>query len=40
MEKVNFPNTIEVINIDKDTNQLRLSIKDIDYKKDGAKKRI
>ena len=31
----------EVINIDEDTNQLRLSIKDIDYKKDGSKlKRI
>ena len=31
----------EVINIDEDSNQLRLSIKDIDYKKDGAKlKRI
>ncbi len=31
----------EVINIDKDSNQLRLSIKDIDYKKDGSKlKRI
>ena len=31
----------EVINIDKDSNQLRLSIKDIDYKKEGSKlKRI
>ena len=31
----------EVINIDKNSNQLRLSIKDIDYKKDGSKlKRI
>jgi len=31
----------EVINIDNDSNQLRLSIKDIDYRKDGAKlKRI
>ena len=31
----------EVINIDKDSNQLRLSIKDIDYKKDGTRlKRI
>ena len=31
----------EVINIDEETNQLRLSIKDIDYKKDGSKlKRI
>ena len=31
----------EIINIDKDSNQLRLSIKDIDYKKDGTKlKRI
>jgi len=31
----------EVINIDEDSNQLRLSIKDIDYKKDGTKlKRI
>ena len=31
----------EVINIDKDSNQLRLCIKDIDYKKDGSKlKRI
>ena len=27
----------EVINIDKNSNQLRLSIKDIDYKKDGSK---
>lgn len=31
----------EVINIDSDTNQLRLSIKDIDYKNDGSRlKRI
>lgn len=31
----------EVINIDSDTNQLRLSIKDIDYKNDGTRlKRI
>lgn len=31
----------EVINIDEESNQLRLSIKDIDYKKDGSKlKRI
>lgn len=31
----------EIINIDDNSNQLRLSIKDIDYKKDGAKlKRI
>ena len=31
----------EVINVNNDTNQLRLSIKDIDYRKDGAKlKRI
>ena len=31
----------EVINIDKDSTQFRLSIKDIDYKKDGSKlKRI
>ena len=31
----------EVINIDNDTNQLRLSIKDIDYKNDGTRlKRI
>ena len=27
----------EIINVDEDSNQLRLSIKDIDYKKDGAK---
>lgn len=31
----------EIINIDEDSNQLRLSIKDIDYKKDGSRlKRI
>ena len=31
----------EIINIDENSNQLRLSIKDIDYKKDGTKlKRI
>ena len=31
----------EVINVDEGSNQLRLSIKDIDYKKDGSKlKRI
>ena len=31
----------EIINIDEGSNQLRLSIKDIDYKKDGARlKRI
>jgi general stress protein 13 len=27
----------EVINVDKDNNNLKLSIKDIDYKKDGSK---
>ena len=27
----------QVLNIDEDNNQLKLSIKDIDYKKDGAR---